>query len=144
MLKEFKEFIARGNVIDLAVAVVIGAAFGGIVTSLVNDILMPPIAMLTGGIDFTSMFVALRGSASTLAEAKAAKLPTINYGQFIQTVIEFFIIAIVIFLIVKAMNRMRRKPEELPPAVKACAYCFSSIPAQASRCPQCTSQLLET
>ncbi len=143
MLKEFKEFIARGNVVDLAVAVIIGAAFGSIVTSVVNDILMPPIAMLTGGIDFTSMFFALRGNPATLAEAKAAKLPTINYGQFIQTVIEFLIIAFVIFLIVKAMNRMKRKPDELPPAVKACGYCFSSIPAQATRCPQCTSQLVE-
>ncbi|HKY04043.1 MAG TPA: large conductance mechanosensitive channel protein MscL [Blastocatellia bacterium] len=141
MLKEFKEFIARGNVVDLAVAVIIGAAFGGIVNSLVNDIIMPPIGMLTGGIDFTSLFVALRGSPATIAEAKAAKLPTINYGQFIQTVIEFLIIAFVIFLLVKAMNRMRRKPEELPPAVKACTYCFSSIPAQAVRCPQCTSEL---
>ena len=141
MLKEFKEFIARGNVADLAVAVIIGAAFGKIVTSLVNDILMPPIGLLTGGIDFASLFVALRGNPATLAEAKAASLPTINYGQFIQSAIEFIIIAFVVFLIVKALNRMKRKPEDLPPAVKACAFCFSSIPTQATRCPQCTSEL---
>lgn len=141
MLKEFKEFIARGNVADLAVAVIMGAAFGKIVTSLVNDILMPPIGLLTGGIDFASLFVALRGNPATLAEAKAASLPTVNYGQFIQAAIEFIIIAFVVFLIVKALNRMKRKPEDLPPEVKACAYCFSSIPVQASRCPQCTSEL---
>lgn len=141
MLKEFKEFIARGNVMDLAVAVIIGAAFGKIVTSLVNDIVMPPIGLLMGGIDFSSLFVALRGNPATLAEAKAASLPTINYGQFIQTAIEFIIIAFVVFLIVKALNRMKRRPEELPPEVKACAYCFSTISIQATRCPQCTSDL---
>ncbi|HVF91035.1 MAG TPA: large conductance mechanosensitive channel protein MscL [Blastocatellia bacterium] len=141
MLKEFKEFIARGNVMDLAVAVIIGAAFGKIVTSLVNDILMPPVGLLTGGLDFASLFVPLRGNPATLAEAKAASLPTINYGQFIQVAIEFLIIAIVVFLIVKAINRMKRRPEDLPPAVKACAYCYSSIPAQATRCPQCTSEI---
>ena len=139
MLKEFKEFIARGNVMDLAVAVIIGAAFGKIVTSLVNDIVMPPIGMLTGGINFASLFVALRGNPATLEEAKAASLPTINYGQFIQVAIEFLIIAFVVFLIVKAINRMKRHPEELPPTVKECAYCCSSIPALATRCPQCTS-----
>ncbi|HYP27019.1 MAG TPA: large-conductance mechanosensitive channel protein MscL [Blastocatellia bacterium] len=141
MLREFKEFIARGNVIDLAVAVIIGAAFGRIVTSLVNDILMPPIGLLMGGIDFAGLFVALRGNPATLAEAKAASLPTINYGQFIQAAIEFLIIAFVIFLIIKAINRMKRRPEDLPPTVKACEYCFSSIPVQARRCPQCTSAL---
>jgi len=142
MLKEFKEFIARGNVLDLAVAVILGAAFGKIVTSLVNDILMPPIGMFMGGLDFASLFVPLRGNPATLAEAKAASLPTINYGQFIQVAIEFLIIAIVVFLIVKAINRMKRRPEDLPPEVKACAYCYSSIPAQATRCPQCTSELV--
>jgi large conductance mechanosensitive channel len=141
MLKEFKEFIARGNVVDLAVAVVIGAAFGRIVNSLVSDIVMPPIGLLTGGIDFASLFVALRGNPATLEEAKAANLPTINYGQFIQVAIEFLIIAFVVFLIIKAINRMKRRPEELPPTVKACAYCCSSIPVEATRCPQCTSAL---
>jgi large conductance mechanosensitive channel len=141
MLKEFKEFIARGNVIDLAVAVIIGAAFGKIVTSLVNDLIMPPVGMLTGGVDFKNLFIPLRGSYATLEEAKKANAPTINYGQFIQNLIEFLIIAFVVFLIVKAINRMKRRPEELPPTVKACPFCYSSIPVQARRCPQCTSEI---
>ncbi|HEX8087802.1 MAG TPA: large conductance mechanosensitive channel protein MscL [Blastocatellia bacterium] len=141
MLKEFKEFIARGNVIDLAVAVVIGAAFGRIVTSLVNDIIMPPIGLITGGVDFKSLFIPLRGSYATLEEAKRANAPTVNYGQFIQYLIEFLIIAFVIFLLVKAINRLKRRPENLPPTMKACAFCYSSIPVQARRCPQCTSEL---
>ncbi|HEX8183478.1 MAG TPA: large-conductance mechanosensitive channel protein MscL [Blastocatellia bacterium] len=141
MLKEFKEFIARGNVIDLAVAVVIGTAFGRIITSLVNDLVMPPIGLITGGVDFKNLFISLRGNYATLEEAKKASAPTINYGQFIQNVIEFLIIAFVVFLAVKAINRMKRRPEELPPTMKACAYCFSSIPIQARRCPQCTSEL---
>jgi large conductance mechanosensitive channel len=141
MLKEFKEFIARGNVMDLAVAVVIGAAFGRIVTSLVNDIIMPPIGLITGGVDFKNLFIPLRGSYATLDEAKRANAPTLNYGQFIQYLIEFLIIAFVIFLLVKAINRMKRRPEDLPPTMKACAFCYSSIPVQARRCPQCTSEL---
>jgi len=143
MLKEFKEFIARGNVIDLAVAVIIGAAFGKIVTSLVNDLVMPPIGLITGGVDFKNLFISLRGSYATLEEAKKANAPTINYGQFIQNVIEFLIVAFAVFLVVKAINRMKRRPEELPPTIKACAYCYSSIPVQARRCPQCTSELQE-
>jgi large conductance mechanosensitive channel len=142
MLKEFKEFIARGNVIDLAVGLIIGAAFGKIVTSLVNDVLMPPIGMVLGKVDFANPFIPLQGNPKTVAEAKAAGIPTINYGSFINTLIEFLIIAFVIFLIVKAVNRMRRDPEQLPPTVKACTYCFSDIPVQATRCPECTSQLL--
>ena len=141
MLKEFKEFIARGNVIDLAVGVIIGAAFGKIVTSLVNDIIMPPIGMLLGGIDFANMFLALRGSPATLDEAKAANIPVIKYGVLINTLIEFLIIAFVIFLVVKAVNRLKRQPEELPPTMKECAYCFSNIPVKATRCPECTSEL---
>ncbi len=142
MLKEFKEFIARGNVMDLAVGVIIGAAFGKIVTSLVNDVVMPPIGMVLGKVNFSNLFIALQGNPRSVAEAKAAGLPTVNYGQFINTAIEFLIIAFVIFLIVKAVNRMRRDPEQLPPTVKACAFCFSDIPVQATRCPECTSQLL--
>ena len=143
MLKEFKEFIARGNVIDLAVGIIIGAAFGKIVTSLVNDIIMPPIGLALGGVDFTNLFINLSDRPfPKLADAKAAGAPTINYGVFINTVIEFLIVAFVIFLIVKAVNRMRRQPEELPETVKACTYCLSSIPVQATRCPNCTSQLL--
>jgi large conductance mechanosensitive channel len=141
MLKEFKEFIARGNVIDLAVAVIIGAAFGKIVTSLVNDIIMPPIGLIMGGVDFKNLFISLRGNYATLEEAKKANAPTINYGQFIQYLIEFLIIAFVIFLIIKAINRMNRRPEDLPPTMKACAFCYSSIPVQARRCPHCTSEL---
>ena len=142
MLKEFKEFIARGNVIDLAVGIIIGAAFGKIVTSLVNDVIMPPIGLLLGGIDFTNFFVNLSDRPfAKLADAKAAGAPTISYGQFINTLIEFLIIAFVIFIIVKAINRMRRQPEELPETVKACPFCISSIAVQATRCPSCTSQL---
>ncbi|HEX5733326.1 MAG TPA: large conductance mechanosensitive channel protein MscL [Blastocatellia bacterium] len=142
MLKEFKEFIARGNVIDLAVGIIIGAAFGKIVTSLVNDIIMPPIGLLLGGIDFTNLYINLSGrSFPNLAAAKEAGVPTLNYGVFINTVIEFLIVAFVIFMIVKAINRMRRQPEELPDTVKACPYCLSSIPVQATRCSSCTSQL---
>ena len=115
MLKEFKEFIARGNVIDLAVGIIIGAAFGTIVTSLVNDIIMPPVGLALGGVDFNNLFINLSNTPyAKLADAKAAGAPTINYGIFINTLIEFLIIAFVIFLIVKAINRMRRQPEELP------------------------------
>jgi large conductance mechanosensitive channel len=141
MLKEFKEFIARGNVIDLAVGVIIGAAFGKIVTSLVNDIIMPPIGMLLGRVDFANLFFALRGSPATLDEAKAGNIPVIKYGQFINTLIEFLIVAFVIFLVVKAVNRLKRRPEELPPTLKECDFCFSNIPVKAIRCPECTSEL---
>jgi large conductance mechanosensitive channel len=142
MFKEFKEFIARGNVIDLAVGIVIGAAFGKIVTSLVNDIIMPPIGLALGRVDFKNLFINLSDTPyDTLEKAKAAAAPTINYGAFINTLIEFLIVAFVIFLVVKAINRMRRRPEELPPTVKACPFCIASIPVQATRCPSCTSQL---
>ncbi len=141
MWKEFKEFIARGNVIDLAVALIIGAAFGKIVTSLVDDLVMPPIGMALGKVNFSDLFIPLSGSPASLADAKAKGLPTINYGLFINTIIQFLIIAFVIFLIVKAINRMKRRPEELPPTLKACSYCFSDIAVQATRCPRCTSQL---
>lgn len=142
MFKEFKEFIARGNVIDLAVGIIIGAAFGKIVTSLVNDIIMPPIGMLLGRVDFTNLFINISDRPFTkLADAKAAGAPVIGYGAFINTLIEFLIVAFVIFLVVKAINRMRRRPEELPPTIKACPFCMSSIPVQATRCPNCTSEL---
>ena len=142
MLKEFKEFIARGNVIDLAVGLVIGAAFGKIVTSLVNDIVMPPIGMLLGGIDFGNLFVTLKGARfDTLKAAKEGGAVTINYGVFINTCIEFLIVAFVIFLVIKAINRMKRQPAELPPTMKSCVYCCSSIAIEATRCPQCTSDL---
>jgi large conductance mechanosensitive channel len=143
MFGEFKKFIARGNVMDLAVGVIIGAAFGKIVTSLVNDILNPIIGLIAGGFDFSGLFVSLNGQHyATLAEAKAAKAPTLNYGLFINTVIEFVIIAFVIFLIVKQVNRFFPKPAPAPaPATKECPQCCSSIPAGAKRCPACTSTL---
>jgi large conductance mechanosensitive channel len=142
MLKEFKEFIAKGNVIDLAVGLVIGAAFGKIITSLVNDIVMPPIGMLLGGVDFANLFVTLKGAHfDTLKAAKEGGAVTVNYGAFINTCIEFLIVAFVIFLVIKAINRMKREPAELPPTMKSCAYCCSSIAVEATRCPQCTSEL---
>ena len=144
MLKEFREFAMRGNVIDLAVGVIIGAAFGKIVSSLVADIIMPPIGMAMGGIDFSSLFVSLNGQAyPSLAAAQEAGAPTINYGLFINNVIDFLIVAVVIFLLVRAINRMS-KPKAAPeaaPSTKQCPYCFSGIPIQATRCPQCTSEL---
>jgi large conductance mechanosensitive channel len=142
MLKEFKEFIARGNVIDLAVGIVIGVAFGKIVTSLVNDVVMPPIGLLLGGIDFGNLFVTLKGARfDTLKAAKDGGAVTVNYGVFINTVIEFLIVGLVIFLVIKAINRMKRQPAELPAATKECVYCCSSIAIEATRCPQCTSDL---
>jgi large conductance mechanosensitive channel len=140
MFKEFREFIARGNVVDLAVGVIIGAAFGKIVTSIVNDLIMPPIGMLLGKVDFANLFIALRGSPATVEEAKAQGLPMIKYGAFINTVIEFLIVAFVIFILVKAINRIRRR-EEAPPETKECGYCYSKIAVKATRCPNCTAQL---
>jgi large conductance mechanosensitive channel len=143
MLKEFKEFALKGNVLDLAIGVIIGAAFGKIVTSFTNDILMPPIGLLLGKVDFSNLFLNLAGqSYPSLAAAKAAGAPTVNYGLFLNTVLDFLIIAFVIFLIVKAVNRMRREPEAPPVVdVKECPFCASSIPMKASRCPHCTSEL---
>jgi large conductance mechanosensitive channel len=143
MLKEFKEFAMRGNVIDLAIGVIIGAAFGKIITSLVNDILMPPIGLVMGGIDFSNLFVSLNGQAyPSLAAAQEAGAPTINYGLFINNIIDFLIVAFVIFLVVRWINRMS-KPKAAPeaPSTKQCPYCFSGIPIQATRCPNCTSEL---
>lgn len=139
MIKEFKAFIMKGNVLDLAVAVLIGAAFGKIVTSFTNDILMGPLGLLTGRIDFSNLFVSLNGqSYPTLEMAKAAKAPVIAYGLFINSVIDFLIVAFVIFLVVRWANRFK-KPEEV--TTKKCEYCKSSIALDATRCPQCTSEL---
>lgn len=139
ILKEFKEFAIKGNVIDLAVGLIIGAAFNKIVTSLVNDIIMPPIGMVLGKVDFSNLFFSLNGSHySTVAEAKAAGVVTINYGAFINVLIEFLIIAFVVFFIIRTINRLKRDPE---PTQKKCQYCKSDIDMDAIRCPHCTSQL---
>ena len=143
MLSEFKTFIMRGNVIDLAVGVIMGAAFGTIVTSLVNGVVMPPIGKLLGGVDFKDLFVSLSGqSFPTLAAAKAAGAPTVNYGVFLNAVINFAIVAFAVFLLVQQVNRLFPKPAgPAAPAMKDCAWCASSIPAAAKRCPHCTSNL---
>ena|SRR5215510_2721365 len=142
MLKEFRDFVVRGNVLDLAVAVIIGGAFGKIVTSFVNDILMPPIGLLLGGVDFTNLFVALDGkSYDTLEAAKAAGAATLNYGVFLNTVIDFLIVAFFIFIIVRTANRMQKPAPAAEPTTKECPYCYSTIPIKAKRCPNCTSQL---
>ena len=144
MLKEFEEFAMRGNVLDMAVGIIIGGAFGKIATSLVNDILMPPIGLLIAEIDFSNLFINLSGHPyATLAEAKAAGAVTINYGMFLNTVLDFIIVAFVMFLVVRQVNRMKRQQEGLPaaPTTKECPYCLSSIPLKATRCPKCTSEL---
>lgn len=143
MLKEFKSFAMRGNVIDLAVGVIIGAAFGKIITSFVNDILMPPIGRLLGKVDFTNLFVSLTGvKYASLAEAQEAAAPTLNYGLFIKNVIDFIIVAIVIFLLIRAINRLSRKDEK-PAEVttRDCPFCQTSISVKATRCPNCTSEV---
>jgi len=144
MLKEFKEFAMRGNVIDLAIGVIIGGAFGKIITSLVNDVIMPPIGLLLGKVDFSNLYINLSGGSYTsMVQAKEAGAVTINYGLFINTLIDFLIIAFVVFLLVRQVNRLQRsEPEPAPaPATKDCPFCFSSIPIKATRCPQCTSEL---
>lgn len=141
MLKEFKTFVMRGNVVDLAVGVVIGASFGAIVTSLVNDVIMPPIGLLLGRVDFSHLFVNLSGQAfSSLAAAKAAGAPTLNYGLFINAVINFLIVAFAVFLVVRQVNRLFPKPPAVP-STKECGHCAMSIPLRARRCPHCTSEL---
>jgi large conductance mechanosensitive channel len=141
MLKEFKEFIARGNVMDLAIAVVIGAAFGKIVTSFVEGVIMPPVGLLLGKVDFSNLFIDLSGQHPTaLAEAKAKGLPVIAYGALLNDVVSFLIIAAVVFLMVKAINRLREQPP--PPAnSKDCPYCLTAIPLAATRCAACCSEV---
>jgi len=142
MLKEFKEFVMKGNVIDLAVAVIIGAALGRIITSLVNDIIMPPLGLLLGNVNFTDLFISLNGTKyATLADAQAAGAATINYGLFINTIIDFILVALVIFLIIRQINRMKRAPAPAAPTTKECPHCFTQIPIPATRCPNCTSDL---
>ena len=147
MWKEFKEFAIKGNAVDLAVGVIIGAAFGGIINSLVKDIMMPPIGLLTGGLDFSNKFIVLKAGAdgesdfATPAQALAAGAVTWNYGNFITLVINFLIVAFCIFLVVKAMNKMKRPAPDAPPVSKDCPACAMTIPVKATRCPHCTTEL---
>ena len=147
MMKEFREFILRGNVLDLAVGVIIGAAFGGIVSSLVNDIIMPPIGLALGSVDFRDLFVVLKegaqaGPYATLAAAKDAGAVTLNYGSFVNTVVQFIIIGFSIFLVVRAANKLHQKPAPPPPPpTRECPYCNLTVAPKATRCPHCTSEL---
>ena len=142
MLREFKEFAMRGNVTDMAIGIVIGAAFGRIVSSLVADIIMPPIGLLLGRVDFSNLFLNLsRQHYDTLADAKKAGAAVISYGVFLNTVIDFLIVAFAIFLLVRQINRLKKPEAAPPPSTKECPYCASSIPIKAIRCPNCTSEL---
>jgi large conductance mechanosensitive channel len=140
MFKEFREFAARGNVIDLAVGVIIGAAFGKVVTSAVNDIIMPPVGMALGRVNFSNLFIALTGvSYASLEEAKKAGAPTMNYGVFLNTALEFLIVAFAVFLLVKQVNRLKGPPPVVD--TRDCPFCLSKIPLKATRCPACTSEV---
>jgi len=142
MLKEFKEFAMRGNVLDMAIGVIIGAAFGKIITSLVNDVIMPPIGKLMGNIDFTNFFIVLgNGTYKTLKDAQAAGAATINLGLFFNTVIDFIIVAFVIFIVVKQVNRLKKAPAPSAPTTKECPFCISQVPLTAVKCPNYTSEL---
>lgn len=142
MLKEFKEFAMKGNVLDMAIGVIIGGAFGKIITSLVSDVLMPPLGLLLGKVDFSSLFLNLSGTPQpSLAAAKAAGAPTVNYGVFLQTVLDFIIIAFVIFMLVKQVNRLKTPAAASAPTTKDCPLCFSTIPIKATKCAHCTSSV---
>ena len=149
MLKEFREFAVRGNVVDMAVGIIIGAAFGTIVKSLVADVIMPPIGLLLGNVDFSNLFIVLKEGANaaapyaSLAAANEAGAVTLNYGTFINTVISFLIVAFAVFMVIRSMNKLKRKQEEPPkePTTKDCPHCFTTIPIKAVRCPHCTSEL---
>lgn len=151
MLKEFKEFAMRGNVVDMAVGIIIGAAFGTIVKSLVADIIMPPIGLLLGGVDFSQLFIVISqgttpGPYETLVSAKEAGAVTINYGVFINTVISFVIVAFAVFVLIKNINRLKSSQKEATPSeptIKDCPFCFTSIPIKASKCPACTADIKE-
>jgi large conductance mechanosensitive channel len=151
MLKEFKEFAMRGNVVDMAVGIIIGAAFGTIVKSLVSDVIMPPIGLLLGNVDFSNLFITLKqgataGPYASLADAQAAGAVSMNYGVFLNTIISFIIVAFCVFLLIRGINQLKRKEEAPPPepTTKDCPYCFSAIPVRATRCGHCTSELKTT
>lgn len=142
MFKEFKEFALKGNVLDMAIGVIIGGAFGKIVSSLVSDVLMPPLGLLMGRVDFSSLFINLSGTPQpSLIAAKSAGIPTLNYGVFLQTVFDFIIIAFVIFLVVKQVNRLKRPAPVAAPTTKDCPHCLSAIPIKATKCAHCTSSV---
>jgi large conductance mechanosensitive channel len=149
MFKEFKEFAMRGNVVDMAVGIIIGAAFGTIVKSLVSDVIMPPIGLALGNVDFANLFIILKhgaeiaGPYASLADAQAAGAVTLNYGTFINTIISFIIVAFAVFMLIRNINKLKRKEEAPPPepTTKECTHCFSTIPIKATRCPMCTSEL---
>ena len=148
MFKEFKEFAMRGNVVDMAVGIIIGGAFGTIVKSLVSDVIMPPIGLLLGGVDFSNLFMVVKegspaGPYAALADAQAAGAVSINYGLFINSVVSFLIVAFAVFFVIKSLNAMKREEEEPPaePTTKECSFCFSEIPIKATRCPNCTSEV---
>lgn len=142
MFKEFGEFVRRGNVMDMAIGIILGAAFGKIVTSLVTDLLMPPLGLLLGMVDFKNLFVSLDGhSYLTLEDAKKAGAATINYGAFIQNIVDFLLISFAVFMMIKQINRLKRPEPAAAPSTKECSYCFSVIPIKATRCPNCTSEL---
>ena len=146
MLKEFREFALRGNVVDMAVGIVIGAAFGTIVSSLVKDVIMPPIGLLLGNVDFSNLFLVLKegataGPYSSLADAERAGAVSMNYGRFVNTIISFVIVAFAVFIIVKNINRLKREQPAPEPTTKECAYCLSAIPIKATKCAHCTSQI---
>jgi large conductance mechanosensitive channel len=142
MLKEFKEFAMKGNVLDMAIGIIIGAAFGKIITSLVADVIMPPIGLILGRVDFSSLFLSLSGTHyDSLAAAKAAGAATINYGVFLNNLVDFLIVAFVIFLVVRQVNQWKKPVPAAAPVTKECPYCFTAIPIKAMRCPNCTSEL---
>jgi large conductance mechanosensitive channel len=142
MFKEFKEFIRKGNVVDLAIAFVMGAAFGKVATSFINDIIMPPIGLLLGKVDFSSMYINLSGKTfESLAQARAAGAPVIAFGIFLNAVIEFLIVALAIFIVIRQINKLKSKPAPASPTTKECPFCLSTVPLKATRCPSCTSEL---
>ena len=148
MLKDFKDFVMRGNVVDMAVGIIIGGAFGTIVKSMVNDVIMPPVGLMLGGVDFTDLFLTLKegaqaGPYATIAAAQEAGAVTISYGIFINAVISFIIVGFAVFMLIRSINKMQKEEEAAPeePTTKECGFCFSEVPIKASRCPNCTSEL---
>jgi len=144
MIKEFKEFVVKGNVLDMAVGIIIGASFGKVVTSFVSDVMMPPIGLLLGKVDFSNLFINMSGkSFESLADAKKAGAATLNYGLFLNTTIDFLIVGFAIFILVRQVNRLKRRTPAAAPVTRVCPFCFTDIPVKATRCPHCTSTLAE-